>query len=172
MCGRWPFPNVVSVHVALATADEMVVAVKRAATQAFHPGSWSFGIEEGLEWNDLDAPGGALHNAARRGLAEELGLTADDIEMRSLAVVALLAERPTVYPCWIAVARLALSSRELRQTFALRPSSGSEKDRELDAIDFVLPSSVDISAAYHPGLGPLHPTAAYRVAQLVNHGLI
>jgi hypothetical protein len=169
---RWPFPNVGAVHLGLTTQDDMIVAARRSDSQAFYPGSWSCGIEEGLEWSDFTPRGGAVHHAARRGLREELGLPSDAIEPRSLELVALVAELPSLYPCWIAIARLALSSHELNTAFREYKGHNRSGASELDTILFLDPAREELrklvrvgqgaDAYLHP-FGSLHPTFVYRL---------
>ncbi len=58
-----------SAHVFLFTSDHELFVQRRAAAKDLHPGCWDFSVGEHLK------PGETYLAGARRGLAEELGVT-------------------------------------------------------------------------------------------------
>jgi hypothetical protein len=121
-------PSFVCAHIMIVGPD-YVVLTQRPQSTAYYPAYWSLSIEENMQgphtkgghWIAGDA---SIHACAKRGLAEELGVVADDV-----GLLGLFVEAPFASVVGVFLARLDLSWPKLRARIPKRLS-----DRELVAV--------------------------------------
>ena len=160
-------PNICVVHVIATTQDGWALSFKRGQHSHYHPGAWSTTYEEGLSPEDLRG-GGLFHEAARRGLAEEISAELLSVPLNSFKVVSVIVETAICNPAVVVVAELPI---RLSQLPTSRPSDELEAHcqvaipLELKPLrDFMLTSKIGHNGA---NIGSHHPTSRYRLLMLV-----
>lgn len=163
-------PNIAVVHAIVLTDDRRFLAAQRSLLVRYHPGCWSASFEEGLEFVDAEpSPDGAVERAAQRGLREEFGLDTERISTSTVAT-SLIVEPETAHPAIVVVMRMRASSRELMASSRPDPAETLEGAMQFIEIDppnlarWVVGAEGPVTSAF---LKPLHPTARYRLLEVL-----
>ena len=160
-------PNICVVHVIATTQDGWALSFKRGQHSHYHPGAWSTTYEEGLSPEDLRG-GGLFHEAARRGLAEEISAELLSVPLNSFKVISVIVETALCNPAVVVVAELPITLSQLptsRPSDELEAHSQVAIPLELKPLrDFMLTSKIGHDGA---NIGSHHPTSRYRLLMLV-----
>jgi len=128
-------PHNLCLHLVVVTSDQRALLTRRAFKTEVSAGKWSCSIEENLSLGDLgsgtDDPMAAW---VARALHEELALERGrHFSTENVRFLAVFAEGEKLNISMAALARVDLSSDELREYIATMP----KKDEEFDRIDFL-----------------------------------
>ncbi len=165
-------PNILSMHVVVKTSDNAIVANQRAQSVAYHPGTVSCSLEEGVEPQDLNAGAWWLHAAAARGVNEEL-LSPGAIAASDVTILGPLLEIGLRNPAVAALVTVPHPSTELQRLAMVASDEGEAAGEPLFLsaepahIAEVLLERMDAPAQQRRR--PWHPTSRARLLMLLVH---
>lgn len=162
-------PAPVAAHCIIVTKDNQIVLMQRSATVAFYPNHWSASFEETMDSPGLSPkrdirPGDAdFFACAARGLEEELGITANEVE--SMKVLSLNVEYLILAVVPIMVVRVGLTAGEVKRSWLVKADDKNEASK-FATVPTDITSVVD--KLFAPGM-LWHPTSRMRLVQFLFH---
>lgn len=162
-------PAPVATHCVIVTKDQQIVLMQRSATVAFYPNHWSASFEETMDSPGLSPkrdirPGdNDFFDCALRGLDEEFGITANEVE--SVKVLSLNVEYLILAVVPIAVIKVNLTASQVKSHWMLKAHDKNEATK-FATISTDLTTVVD--KLVEPGM-LWHPTSRMRLIQFLFH---
>jgi len=93
MEGTIEFPHSLCMHLVVVTKDDSVLLTKRSNKVAYHPGTWSYSVEEQLAPDDLKGDiRKAVSRWGERFLFEELGLRTEYYDEENFRILSVFIE--------------------------------------------------------------------------------
>lgn len=172
--GQQQQPDILAVHVSVVSADQQLLLVERALNLSYYPGHWSASLEEQVSHGDLSAGASPMEAAALRGLEEELGIVATDVQTQQF--LGFFLDLAYLSVGGMVLLELKLNREALTQRWTAASTPVEQGPAELNhpserrAVAW-MPLEPAVLAAAGEGRGPLegkklHPTACLRIKAL------
>ncbi|HEV2961567.1 MAG TPA: TIR domain-containing protein [Candidatus Angelobacter sp.] len=167
LCQTMHLPGLIAVHVIVLTSDRKVLLAQRSSKVFYAPGHWSASFEEQISEKDMLENQDTAANAARRGFAEEFGLSTPP-QPQAVQTISVLAELNTLNLSIVVLLQPGITYHLIRQAWKSEPRPVDHHEaQELAAIDAsveTLKTAAEVGLSSMPA--PLHPSSRLRLAML------